>query len=116
MRTNDKAGDGTTTATVLARAIFREGCKSVASGLNPMDLRINLPAVPAGESRNLALLSPIESTSPKGALSSLSRGYNPSPNNSNVIVVPNKNGGFRRYKQRKTLKKRKGRRHTRRRT
>lgn len=44
MRTNDKAGDGTTTATVLARAIFREGCKSVASGLNPMDLRrgINL--------------------------------------------------------------------------
>ena len=38
-RTNDKAGDGTTTATVLARAIFREGCKSVASGLNPMDLR-----------------------------------------------------------------------------
>lgn len=44
MKTNDKAGDGTTTATVLARAIFREGCKSVASGLNPMDLRrgINL--------------------------------------------------------------------------
>lgn len=44
MKTNDKAGDGTTTATVLARALFREGCKSVASGLNPMDLRrgINL--------------------------------------------------------------------------
>lgn len=38
-KTNDKAGDGTTTATILARAIFREGCKSVASGLNPMDLR-----------------------------------------------------------------------------
>ena len=38
-KTNDVAGDGTTTATVLARAIFSEGCKSVAAGLNPMDLR-----------------------------------------------------------------------------
>eukprot|EP01006_Ploeotia_vitrea_P033770 TRINITY_DN65627_c0_g1_i1.p1 TRINITY_DN65627_c0_g1~~TRINITY_DN65627_c0_g1_i1.p1 ORF type:complete len:135 (+),score=12.28 TRINITY_DN65627_c0_g1_i1:106-510(+) len=38
-KTNDDAGDGTTTATVLARAIFREGCKSVAGGMNPMDLR-----------------------------------------------------------------------------
>ena len=36
---NDEAGDGTTTATVLARAILREGCKSVAAGMNPMDLR-----------------------------------------------------------------------------
>ena len=43
-KTNTLAGDGTTTATVLARAIFKEGCKSVAAGLNPMDLRrgINL--------------------------------------------------------------------------
>eukprot|EP00825_Cyclidium_porcatum_P052366 TRINITY_DN98_c0_g1_i1.p1 TRINITY_DN98_c0_g1~~TRINITY_DN98_c0_g1_i1.p1 ORF type:complete len:569 (+),score=149.39 TRINITY_DN98_c0_g1_i1:196-1902(+) len=38
-QTNDKAGDGTTTATVLARAIFKEGCKKVAAGMNPMDLR-----------------------------------------------------------------------------
>jgi chaperonin GroEL len=38
-RTNDKAGDGTTTATVLAQAITREGMKSVAAGMNPMDLR-----------------------------------------------------------------------------
>jgi chaperonin GroEL len=38
-KTNDVAGDGTTTATVLARAMFREGCKSVAAGMNPMDLR-----------------------------------------------------------------------------
>lgn len=38
-KTNDVAGDGTTTSTVLARAIFREGCKAVAAGLNPMDLR-----------------------------------------------------------------------------
>jgi len=38
-KTNDIAGDGTTTATVLARAIVREGCKSVAAGMNPMDLK-----------------------------------------------------------------------------
>ena len=38
-KTNDAAGDGTTTATVLARAIVREGGKSVAAGMNPMDLR-----------------------------------------------------------------------------
>ena len=38
-KTNDLAGDGTTTATVLAQAIVREGVKSVAAGLNPMDLK-----------------------------------------------------------------------------
>src|SRR5271163_1851577 len=38
-KTNDIAGDGTTTATVLARAIVREGSKSVAAGMNPMDLK-----------------------------------------------------------------------------
>ena len=38
-KTNDIAGDGTTTATVLARAIYAEGCKAVAAGLNPLDLR-----------------------------------------------------------------------------
>jgi chaperonin GroEL len=38
-RTNDEAGDGTTTATVLAHAIVREGMKSVAAGMNPMDLK-----------------------------------------------------------------------------
>jgi chaperonin GroEL len=38
-RTNDEAGDGTTTATVLAAAIIREGMKSVAAGMNPMDLK-----------------------------------------------------------------------------
>jgi chaperonin GroEL len=38
-KTNDVAGDGTTTATVLARAIVREGSKSVAAGMNPMDLK-----------------------------------------------------------------------------
>src|SRR4029453_14633592 len=38
-RTSDTAGDGTTTATVLAQAIVREGAKSVAAGMNPMDLK-----------------------------------------------------------------------------
>src|SRR6195256_2050420 len=38
-KTNDIAGDGTTTATVLAQAIVREGAKSVAAGMNPMDLK-----------------------------------------------------------------------------
>ena len=38
-KTNDIAGDGTTTATVLARAIVREGAKAVAAGMNPMDLK-----------------------------------------------------------------------------
>ena len=38
-KTNDNAGDGTTTATVLAAAIVREGAKSVAAGMNPMDLK-----------------------------------------------------------------------------
>ncbi len=38
-KTADKAGDGTTTATVLAEAIIKEGCKAVAAGMNPMDLK-----------------------------------------------------------------------------
>src|SRR6187401_2369301 len=38
-KTSDQAGDGTTTATVLAQAIVREGSKAVAAGLNPMDLK-----------------------------------------------------------------------------
>ena len=38
-KTNDTAGDGTTTATVLAQAIFREGVKNVTAGANPMALQ-----------------------------------------------------------------------------
>ena len=38
-QTNDQAGDGTTTATVLAQAIVNEGLKSVAAGMNPLDLK-----------------------------------------------------------------------------
>lgn len=38
-KANTTAGDGTTTATLLARAIFKEGCKAIAAGMNPMDLK-----------------------------------------------------------------------------
>ncbi|MEK9684023.1 MAG: chaperonin GroEL [Rhodospirillaceae bacterium] len=43
-KTNDEAGDGTTTATVLAQAIVREGTKAVAAGMNPMDLKRGIDA------------------------------------------------------------------------
>ena len=43
-RTNDEAGDGTTTATVLAQAIVNEGLKLVAAGMNPMDLKRGIDA------------------------------------------------------------------------
>src|SRR3978361_110762 len=46
-KTNDIAGDGTTTATVLAQAIVREGAKGVAAGLNPMDLKRGVDAAAA---------------------------------------------------------------------
>jgi chaperonin GroEL len=46
-KTNDLAGDGTTTATVLAQAIVREGAKAVAAGLNPMDLKRGIDAAVA---------------------------------------------------------------------
>ena len=47
-RTNDEAGDGTTTATVLAQAIVVEGMKSVAAGMNPMDLKRGIDKAVAG--------------------------------------------------------------------
>jgi hypothetical protein len=53
-RTNDEAGDGTTTATVLAQAIVKEGMKSVAAGMNPMDLKrgIDLATVQGRRARS----------------------------------------------------------------
>ena len=39
-KTNDEAGDGTTTATILAQSIIKEGCKYVTAGMNPMDVKI----------------------------------------------------------------------------
>jgi chaperonin GroEL len=52
-RTNDVAGDGTTTATVLAQAIVREGMKSVAAGMNPMDLKRGIDIATAKVVENL---------------------------------------------------------------
>src|SRR5580692_10828413 len=52
-RTNDQAGDGTTTATVLAHAIVREGAKSVAAGMNPMDLKRGIDLAVAAVVRDI---------------------------------------------------------------
>ena len=46
-KTNDEAGDGTTTATILAQAIVKEGCKHVTAGMNPMDVKEELMLVEA---------------------------------------------------------------------
>ncbi len=58
-RTNDEAGDGTTTATVLAQAIVKEGMKAVAAGMNPMDLKrgIDLATAKVVESIKAAVAS-----------------------------------------------------------
>ncbi|MFN5883391.1 MAG: chaperonin GroEL [Burkholderiales bacterium] len=56
-KTSDNAGDGTTTATVLAQAIVREGMKFVAAGMNPMDLKRGIDKAVAGLSEELKSLS-----------------------------------------------------------
>src|SRR6184192_3791725 len=58
-KTSDVAGDGTTTATVLAQAIVREGAKSVAAGMNPMDLKSGV------EKAVIAVVAEIKATSKK---------------------------------------------------
>src|SRR5260221_4449077 len=55
--TSDEAGDGTTTATVLAQAIIREGLKSVAAGANPMDLKRGIDQAVAATTEELKKLS-----------------------------------------------------------
>ena len=62
-RTNDVAGDGTTTATVLAQALIREGFKSVAAGMNPMDLSRGIKLAVAKVSEELKSRSKPISTS-----------------------------------------------------
>src|SRR5215218_68375 len=52
-KTNDQAGDGTTTATVLAHAIVKEGVKSVAAGMNPMDLKRGVDTAVAAVVRDI---------------------------------------------------------------
>ena len=56
-KTSDVAGDGTTTATVLAQAIFREGTKAVAAGMNPMDLKRGVDKAVAAMVEELGKLS-----------------------------------------------------------
>jgi len=56
-QTSDEAGDGTTTATVLAQAILREGLKSVAAGMNPMDLKRGIDKASAAITAELKKLS-----------------------------------------------------------
>src|SRR6202166_4059698 len=55
--TSDIAGDGTTTATVLAQAILREGLKSVAAGANPMDLKRGIDQAVTAATEELKKLS-----------------------------------------------------------
>ena len=67
---NDAAGDGTTTATILAASIVREGTKAVAAGLNPMDLKrgIDLAVTPSSPtSRPIPRRSPRTKRSPRSA-------------------------------------------------
>jgi len=56
-KTSDVAGDGTTTATVLAQALIREGLKAVAAGMNPMDLKRGIDKAVAGAVAELKALS-----------------------------------------------------------
>src|SRR3990172_3512852 len=56
-KTSDVAGDGTTTATVLAQAIFREGSKLVAAGMSPMDLKRGIDSAVAAVTEELTKMS-----------------------------------------------------------
>ncbi|KAB8198281.1 chaperonin GroEL [Lysobacter maris] len=62
-KTSDNAGDGTTTATVLAQALIREGMKAVAAGMNPMDLKRGIDKAVTGAVDELKKLSKPSSTS-----------------------------------------------------
>ncbi len=59
-KTNDLAGDGTTTATVLGQAIAREGMTAVASGMNPMDLKRGIHTATAAVVANLQSIFSVE--------------------------------------------------------
>ena len=75
VKTNDVAGDGTTTAAVLAQAIFREGAKNVAAGANPMVLRkgiLSAVDVAVDELKNIS--KPIESKNSIAQVASISAG------------------------------------------
>jgi len=72
-KTNDLAGDGTTTATVLAQAIVKEGAKSVAAGMNPMDLKrgidLAVEAIVADLKKNSKAITSNEEVAQVGTIS-----------------------------------------------
>ncbi len=75
VKTNDVAGDGTTTAAVLAQAIFREGVKNIAAGANPMVLRKGImKAVDAAVDSLKAISKPIENKTAISQVASISAG------------------------------------------
>jgi len=67
-KTNDVAGDGTTTATVLAQAMVKEGLKAVAAGMNPMDLKRGIDKAVAAAVEELKTLSKPCEAQPKKLL------------------------------------------------
>src|SRR3982075_4127177 len=71
-KTSEQAGDGTTTATLLAQAIVREGAKAVAAGLNPMDLKrgidLAVEAVVADLKARAKKITGSDEVSPVGAI------------------------------------------------
>src|SRR3989454_6698464 len=64
-KTSDRAGDGTTTATVLAHAIVKEGAKSVAAGMNPMDLKRGVDMAVAAVIKDIERRGPQMGPSPQ---------------------------------------------------
>ena len=73
-KTNDVAGDGTTTATLLAQAIVREGLKNVAAGANPMILKKGIEAAvdDSGRSSSKTISKPIEDKTAIAQVASIS--------------------------------------------
>ena len=67
-KASDAAGDGTTTATVLAQTILNEGLRSVAAGMNPMDLKRGIDKAVAAVVAKIQKLNPFRAPTPKPSL------------------------------------------------
>ncbi len=76
-KTADVAGDGTTTATVLAQALVREGHKAIAAGMNPMDLKRGIDAAVAAATEQLGKISkPCDDNKSIGQVATVSANWN----------------------------------------
>ncbi len=76
-KTADAAGDGTTTATVLAQALVREGHKAIAAGMNPMDLKRGIDAIVKSATEELrALAKPCDDNKSIGQVATVSANWN----------------------------------------